>query len=85
MKTSSATKIYGWLSGRTALCIVLLAACSASRSQLSAAIPGRSNAAMTNYCRGASWMAPDAKTSGLLYISDDGTNGVYAYIYPHIN
>lgn len=30
-------------------------------------------------------MAPDAKTSGLLYISDDGTNGVYAYIYPHIN
>lgn len=49
MKTSSATKIYGWLSGRTALCIVLLAACSASRSHLSAAIPGQSNAAITNY------------------------------------
>jgi hypothetical protein len=30
---------------------------------------------------GPSWMAPDAKTSDLLYVSDVGTNDVYVYSY----
>jgi hypothetical protein len=32
--------------------------------------------------RARSWMAPDAKSYYLLYISDEGTNDVYVYSYP---
>jgi hypothetical protein len=32
--------------------------------------------------RGPSWMAPDAKKSDLLYVSDVGTDDVYVYSYP---
>ena len=31
---------------------------------------------------GRSWMAPQAKRDSLLYITDVGTNAVYAYSYP---
>ncbi len=65
--------------------IVLLASCSASQGQLSSTVPARTNAAITSHAeRGASWMAPGVKASDLLYISDDGTNDVYTYAYPHI-
>lgn len=65
--------------------IVLVAGCSASQGQLSSAVPARPNAGINSHAkRGASWMVPDAKSSDLLYIADDGTNDVYAYAYPHI-
>ncbi|MGB6643632.1 MAG: hypothetical protein WBE35_01275 [Candidatus Cybelea sp.] len=69
----------------TCAAIALVAGCSASQGQASSAVPAPPNAAIITHAeRGASWMAPDAKASDLLYIADDGTNDVYSYAYPHI-
>jgi hypothetical protein len=69
----------------TCVALVLVAGCSASQGQLGSAVSAPPNAAIDSHAeRGASWMAPDAKASDLLYIADDGTADVYAYAYPQI-
>lgn len=58
--------------------IALLSACSNGTSpQSSAMLP---NSGVTGQAR--SWMDPDAGSQDLFYISDRGTNSVYAYSYP---
>lgn len=72
----------------------MLAGCEGGASQagLGSSVPtpqsatqpgfGRPNAVRTDHSR--SRMAPDAKKSDLLYISDGGTDDVYVYSYPKL-
>ena len=46
-------------------------------------LPPWSVAAAAHPDRGRSWMAPDAKTNDLLYISSLSNGDVYVYSYPH--
>jgi hypothetical protein len=76
---------------RYALCvftaIALLAGCGGSQSSIGApgAIP-QSPAIATHVERGGSWMLPEAKGRGLLYISVGylPDRGVYVYSYPKL-
>jgi hypothetical protein len=71
--------------GRYALCscvaVALLAGCGGSQPPIGA--PGavlQTSAVATHAERGKSWMAPEAKSEDLLYISD--YYGVHAYSFP---
>jgi hypothetical protein len=56
--------------------VAVLAACSANAG---AGLPA--SASVSVEARG-SWMAPEAKSDDLLYVSDRGTKDVYVYSYP---
>ncbi|MGA8535407.1 MAG: hypothetical protein WB615_14965, partial [Candidatus Tumulicola sp.] len=66
----------------------LLAGCGGNGSALpqSASVPGAASAAThrsgTAASERRSWMAPDAKNIGLLYVADLGTGNVNVYSYP---
>jgi hypothetical protein len=42
----------------------------------------QTSALATHADRGKPWMAPEAKSDDLLYVSDDGTDQVYVFSYP---
>ena len=60
----------------------LLAGCGGGASPLAPSSPLQQSANGTHHGRGGSWMAPDAKSHDLLYISDQGNQAVYVYSYP---
>jgi hypothetical protein len=65
--------------------LVVLAGCSAGGSQPVIRMQEpteRNSAAALNVDSRQSWMASDSKRDDLLYVSDTGTNDVYAYSYP---
>jgi hypothetical protein len=88
-KHQGATKMRVLDFSRYALClcvaVAMLVACGGSQPPISApgAMP-QSRAITTHAVHGGSWMAPDTKTSALIYISDYSTNDVYVYSYPQL-
>lgn len=65
----------------------LLVACSSGASQFAPSTAMQQSAVGLGTAahpdRGRSWMAPDAKTTDLLYISSYNNGDVYVYSYPH--
>jgi len=65
--------------------LVMAAACSGSQTPTNSLVPNQSNAATGTVGRAgvqASWMASDAKTRDLVYVSHREDGSVYAYTYP---
>ncbi len=63
--------------------VTTLVGCGASQVSLGPREPIGQNAMLAVHPdRGRSWMAPDAKKTNLMYISDLGTDDVYVYSYP---
>jgi hypothetical protein len=70
----------------------MLAGCEGGASRAGSSLPATQSATEPSFGRptsvhsdrSRSWMAPDAKKSDLLYISDIGTNDVYVYSYPRL-
>jgi hypothetical protein len=63
--------------------VAMLAGCGGSQPPVRA--PGamaQTSALVTHADRGKSWMAPEAQSKDLLYLSGDGGSYVYAYSYP---
>ena len=67
----------------TCVAAAMLAGCGGSQPPIGApgAMPPSSTIA-THAERGGSWMRPEAKSSDLLYVSDQKANKVYMYAYP---
>jgi hypothetical protein len=62
------------------LAALALAACGGGSSATVASLGSSENSVTPD--RHRSWMSPDAKKRDLLYVSDQGTDDVYAYSYP---
>jgi hypothetical protein len=60
----------------------MLASCAGSQMQTGSLTPSQSNSTLQGPIGEASWMAPDAKTQDLLYVSDRSDGSVYVYTYP---
>lgn len=61
----------------------MLASCGGAESALGPAIPAQQDGMRAARAEGQrSWMAPQAKSQDLLYISDSSTYDVYVYSYP---
>ncbi len=72
--------------GRYALtsCVAatMLAGCGSSQPPMSAPGARPQTTIATHAAHGASWMLPEAKRSGLLYVSDDINIAIYVFSYP---
>jgi hypothetical protein len=78
MTLSNAFRALGLCAG-----FVVLAGCGISATPSAAwQSPGQMPPQTVRPDRSPSWMAPDAKKSDLLYVSDVGTDDVYVYSYP---
>lgn len=74
-----------WACGSALALIAGLAGCSGQQTTSGGFVPAGANPAQAMRSDGGrSWMAPDAKSKDLLYVSDDDRNDVYVYSYPKL-
>jgi hypothetical protein len=74
-----------WVCGSALALVAGLAGCSGQQPSSGGFAPaGASTAQAVRSDDGRSWMAPDAKSKDLLYVSDEDTNDVYVYSYPQL-
>lgn len=74
-----------WTCGSALALIVGLAGCSGQQPGSGGFVPaGTDPAQAVRSDGGRSWMAPDATSNDLLYVSDEDTNDVYVYSYPQL-
>jgi len=73
-----------WACGSALAFIISLAACSGQQPGSSGLVPAGASAQAARSAAGRSWMAPDAKSKNLLYVTDQNANDVYVFSYPQL-